>query len=205
MGNFVLQIGPCSSLILRISPWGNPFPLLLCSLIPGTLIFFPSVFFFASSTGSSSSKTSFSLPLSSLHWYKRQAAVRTGSSGPERCAARAERRTARQAGHERGPGGSASGRRKRGPRLAQGQASGCWGKRRQACGARTRGTGGGRSGLGEPEAGGAQVDRGRQRAGGRPQAEPGARVALACGGLRPSEQQRVPGCGALERGARGRG
>jgi hypothetical protein len=36
MGNFVLQIGPCSSLILRISPWGIPFPLLLCffSLAP---------------------------------------------------------------------------------------------------------------------------------------------------------------------------
>jgi hypothetical protein len=29
MGNFVLQIGPYSSLILRISPWGNPFLLLL--------------------------------------------------------------------------------------------------------------------------------------------------------------------------------
>jgi hypothetical protein len=36
MGNFALQTGPCSSLILRISPWGIPFPLLLCffSLAP---------------------------------------------------------------------------------------------------------------------------------------------------------------------------
>jgi hypothetical protein len=31
MGNFVLQIGPCSSLILRISPWGIPILLLFCS------------------------------------------------------------------------------------------------------------------------------------------------------------------------------
>jgi hypothetical protein len=32
MGNFVLQIGPCSFLYLCISPWRKPFLFLLCSL-----------------------------------------------------------------------------------------------------------------------------------------------------------------------------
>jgi hypothetical protein len=41
MGNFVLQTGPCSFQKSHISPWEISFPLLLCSLIPGVLIFFP--------------------------------------------------------------------------------------------------------------------------------------------------------------------
>jgi hypothetical protein len=41
MGKFALQTSPCSFLKLRISPWEISFPLLLCSLIPGAFIFFP--------------------------------------------------------------------------------------------------------------------------------------------------------------------
>jgi hypothetical protein len=47
MGNFALQIDPCSSLILCISPWGVPFPFLLCSFSLSALsslapcLFFP--------------------------------------------------------------------------------------------------------------------------------------------------------------------
>jgi hypothetical protein len=40
MGNFVLQIGPCSSLILRISPWGIPSVLLLSSSLSWRSSFF---------------------------------------------------------------------------------------------------------------------------------------------------------------------
>jgi hypothetical protein len=40
MENFVLQISPCISLILCISPWGKPIPFLLCFLISGALISF---------------------------------------------------------------------------------------------------------------------------------------------------------------------
>jgi hypothetical protein len=42
MGNFVLQIGPCSSLILRISPWGIPSVFLLSSTLSWRL---PSFYF----------------------------------------------------------------------------------------------------------------------------------------------------------------
>jgi hypothetical protein len=41
MGNFALQTGPCSFLKLRISPWGNLFLLLLCSLLSGAFILSP--------------------------------------------------------------------------------------------------------------------------------------------------------------------
>jgi hypothetical protein len=41
MGNFALQTSPCSFLKSRISPWEISFPFLLCSLITGALIFFP--------------------------------------------------------------------------------------------------------------------------------------------------------------------
>jgi hypothetical protein len=40
MGNFALQIGSCSFLKLRISPWGNLFLLLLCFFSPRRLYLF---------------------------------------------------------------------------------------------------------------------------------------------------------------------
>jgi hypothetical protein len=99
MGNIVLQTGPCSFLYLRIGPWEISFPLLLCSLIPGTLIFYP--------TGLAPflSLPAFSPP-SLFHPQaqgaaQRQARAGPGSSGPERRAARAERRTAWQAARGR--------------------------------------------------------------------------------------------------------
>jgi hypothetical protein len=126
MGNFALQTSPCSFLKLRISPWEISFPLLLCSLIPGAFILFPTgpgsipipAFFFPSL----SSKRSWrwrgaSAPVAQAHGAAQlAAAAQAARRGPRAAAAgalgrgcgctrsgaaRAERRAARA-----GPDGS---------------------------------------------------------------------------------------------------
>jgi hypothetical protein len=129
MGNFVLQIGPCSSLFLRISPWGNPFPLLLCSLIPGALIFFSLPPAAALSNSGFSSSPPCCSPLSPSSAARQEPVVRCGRR-MRWASARGGAAPARV--DPSGPGGAAGARRQR-PRRA--------GPGRLGSGGRARGSG----------------------------------------------------------------
>jgi hypothetical protein len=138
MGTFVLQTGPCSFLKSRINPWEISFPL-LCFLIPGALIFFP--------TGLAPflSPPAFSPP-SLFHPQAQGAAGAQARSGGwrQRCCRRASARA--QAASGSGSSGRQRGERKRSARGAARR--GPRSERRLA-----RGPSGGCSGLGEPEVG----------------------------------------------------
>jgi hypothetical protein len=115
MGNFALQKGPYSFLNLRISPWGVPFPILLCSFSlsalssPGALPFSPH-------------QCCLFLYLSLLFPFLSPAQAVAADGGSRRWVARAERRAARQAqawasarGRRQaaGPGGACAGEQRR--------------------------------------------------------------------------------------------
>jgi hypothetical protein len=106
-GNFVLQIGPCSFLYLRIDPWGSLFILLLYFFLLGISVF-------ASSAGRTYPFLSLSSTLYSARDPALQASRRLRAGGSASGAA--PRRRAR-ASARRGPSGSGGAARERAGRL----------------------------------------------------------------------------------------
>jgi hypothetical protein len=172
MGNFVLQIGPCSSLILRISLWGIPSVLLLSSSLSwrSSFFFHPAAHLF--------------LPAISLPQHRQH----TGGAGMR---GRAER-VAAGAGVDAALGGARAGRWGGGGARAATAAGARRGRLgAQAGGARAGGAGGERWGE---QLAGAGAARAQARASPR---QSGARARQAWARARPGRRRRL-GLGAIQ-------